>query len=250
MKDLLGERNMLSEYADHALLTGEDSSTDDARRAFYQTLRQDLLEDYDSVHKESIDLWYAAAELSRYEHANLDNDSKTTKLSAALAKGANIFHTFGDSVRQKYGHLVPDDFVEHPLATFKWRWLDLHGSVWNLVELLEQGHDFEGYWGDREIREKYGHLRQYYRPAGVDHLSPPTLPAHQIRPGRSKTEEGMPPLWEIIYSLLTPNTNASSVKSETLGEDDGPSLQRRASICMVKSLHSLALAQSTSHFYD
>lgn len=123
MKDLVGERNMLSEYADHALLTGEDSSTDDARRAFYQTLRQDLLEDYDSVHKESIDLWYAAAELGRYEHANLDNDSKTTKLSAALAKGANIFHTFGDSVRQKYGHLVPDDFVEH-------HWQRLSGGGW------------------------------------------------------------------------------------------------------------------------
>lgn len=88
--------------------------------------------DYEAVDKELFALLDMATELRKFENASLDDDGKMTRLEKTLVMRTNIFHTFGEEVRRKYGYLVPDDFVERPLATFEWRWLNTHGKTVNI----------------------------------------------------------------------------------------------------------------------
>lgn len=130
------------------------------------------------------------------------------------------FHTFGEEVRRKYGYLVPDDFVERPLATFEWRWLDTHGKTVNIEQLLREGHEeLLDYFSEPEIGRKYGQLLQCYGMGGQEPVpeqwhAPPMLPWKLERLLEEEMETvPMPPLWELVHMLLNPNLAVEAPKS-------------------------------------
>lgn len=167
MMDLVGERNMLSEYVELAVFEA-DAETDHPRKKFWEGLRNELMVDYEVVDKESVTSWDTATELGKLEHVNLDDDGRMTKLEETLARGTNIFQTFGEEARRKYGNLAPGDFDERPLAAFEWRWLDTHGKTMNFEQLLRKHEELLDYFSEPKIGRKYGYLLQCYGMGGQE----------------------------------------------------------------------------------
>lgn len=46
---------------------------------------------------------------------------------------ASINHQFGEEVKLKYQYLVQPGFVDNPVATFEFYWLDLDGGTTSLT---------------------------------------------------------------------------------------------------------------------
>lgn len=89
MMDLVGERNMLSEYVDVAVFEADALETDQPQKEFWKGLREELMVDYEAVDKESVAFRDAATELGKFEYASLDNDGKVTRLEEALGQGSD-----------------------------------------------------------------------------------------------------------------------------------------------------------------
>ena len=88
---------------------------------------------YEAVDKGSVAVWYTATELGRFKHA-LDDDGETTSLNEVLARGADIFHTFGERWEEDTDtSFVPHDSLERLLMTVEWRWFDTHGKTVNIT---------------------------------------------------------------------------------------------------------------------
>ena len=158
MKDLDGERAVLVEYCIFAGSMRDDPVVDDVRRRFYQALSTILHGDWQELDKEATATLQMATELCRFEFGTLDNDGKTTQLENWVRKGANICYGRSEEVKQKYEYLVPQDFVEDPLATFEFNWLPTVGVDAMLRNEMIEGHDVLRGW-PQEVQDKYGYLR-------------------------------------------------------------------------------------------
>lgn len=167
MKDLNGELAALHEYTHCAGLATDDPETDSRRREFYQHLLDDIFEDLKEVDQECDAVWAMATDLSRFEFRHLDNDGRTTRLEQWIKKGADVFYSWGDEVRQKYSYLVPQDFARNPLDTFEFAFFldDSTNAITNananaIANKMKEGRDFVAGW-PQEVQAKYGYLRQY-----------------------------------------------------------------------------------------
>ena len=170
-KDLGGEAYVLKEYSTHAWAMSDDSEICDERRAFYEILSYDLHEEWREVDKEVIELWATASRLSQFEYKFLDNDGKTTNLERWIEKGADIFFTGDPAIKRKYQHLVKPGFVEDPVGTFEFRYLNADGGTNIIKKDMENGIDLLLGW-PQEVEAKYRHLRCFLPPQhGVDDSS-------------------------------------------------------------------------------
>lgn len=137
MKDLAGEKAVLTEYIYCQDTMRSDSKTEDVRRTFHENLQRDLYEEWKEVDKEYKETWAMATELGQWEYRNLDQDGGTNRVEEWIKKGADIFRNLGDGdeVREKYRYLVPLDFVHNRLATFEFCWLD-PDTAWSIARYV------------------------------------------------------------------------------------------------------------------
>lgn len=158
IKDLQGESQVLSQYVTFAYTMIDEPAVDEAKEEFYKNLGADLYADWEEVDKEYVAIFNMATELCRFEYSQLDNDGKTTQLENWVKRGANMFYEAGEEVKRKYQYLVPPDFVEDPLVTFEFVWLENDGRNGHIEYQMECGNDVLIGW-PQEVQDKYGHLR-------------------------------------------------------------------------------------------
>lgn len=172
-KDIGGERCALFEYMTWAAIMRDDPEIDRyARHEFHENLAEDLQGDWLEFEKDTNALFAQASKLSQFKYAFLDSDGRTTKIEEVLQKGVDIFAGFKDA-EQRYRHLMPLGFKPSPYATFEFHCLDPAGGNSRIEHILSNGHDILAKWPDKEIQEKYGHLRSFLPGPGTAFPSTP-----------------------------------------------------------------------------
>lgn len=137
----------------------DDLAEDDARRQFYTILYDDVDEDLRVLLKDHHAIFSTATRLGLFEFEMLDNDGKTTQLEEWIKKGADVFLDWPEEVKMKYGHLVPLNFVEDRVATFRFRWFGMKGNHARIRdEINERGCDFLDGW-PQEVQDECGWIR-------------------------------------------------------------------------------------------
>ena len=164
MKDLFGERLALAQYLQHAHKMMDCLEPDLKRHKFYENLAKDLDYDFGEVDDDVQELYTLGSDVGVFEFMYLDNDGKTTWLEKMWSKGADVLRNECDEVREKYKHLAPTDFVENPVGTYEFQWLDSgDGGTDSLEARMRQGKDALNGQPD-EVQRKYGHLRRLLPP--------------------------------------------------------------------------------------
>lgn len=167
MKDTAGEHAALLEYMSWASHMAHGPGYGDSRRQFYLDLGDTVLEDLEesAVEEEHNELLASAIQVGQFEFRSLDNNGPTTTMGKNMKRGVEYFKRrfvgdWGAEVREKYGHPVPADIVEDPLATFEHQWLDEDdGGILMLRSNMKKGNDILAAYREKEVQEKYGHLR-------------------------------------------------------------------------------------------
>ena len=128
----------------HASAMSFESEICEERRVFYENLSYDLHEDWREADREVIALWTMATKLLQFEYKILDNDGKTTGLERwIIEKRADIFFTRDVAIKRKYQLLVKPGFLENPVATFEFRYLNADDGTNNIKKDVEDVEDVE-----------------------------------------------------------------------------------------------------------